>query len=75
MTDKIEVMISGQATAQYVKHINITQEEFDELNVMLDSEDRKEQRRAIARIEEMLTGHDIVDVDDFELEDFRAVTE
>jgi hypothetical protein len=70
--EKVRVLITGQATARYAKTLFIKRDEYAELNSMLDSDDRKEQRKAISRIETMLTGYDICDVDDFELEDFRA---
>jgi hypothetical protein len=75
MTDKIEVTITGQARAQYAKTIRLTQEEFNELDAMLDSDDRHVRRKAQSRIECMLSGSDLIDIDDFELEEFMAVTE
>lgn len=71
MTEFVTVRVSGEERVRYDQIKKVPKDEFERLNAMLESEDRRERRKAEELIGDLLIDRrDVLDADDFELEDF-----
>ena len=71
MTEYVTVRISGEERVRYDQTKKVPKEEFERLNAMLDSDDRRERRKAEELIGDLwIDRRDVLDADSFELEDF-----
>jgi len=76
MTEYVTVRITGEERVRYDQTKEVPKAEFERLNAMLDSDDRRERRMAKELIGGLfINRRDALDADDFELEDFMIVTE
>lgn len=76
MTEYVTVRISGEERVRYDQTKKVPKAEFERLNALLDSEDRSERRKAEEMIGDLLVDRrDVLDADDFELEDFMVVAD
>lgn len=62
---KLRVLITASQTVSYRQHVEMSQEEWDKLNM-------KEPKEAAQEIQEWLNLHDIYDSRDIEDDDFEA---
>lgn len=72
MEDKVKVIICGEMRAIFHQEIEMERSEFDRINNDLDDEQRSVRRAAERDIEGLLDCSDILDLDDFELEEFHV---
>lgn len=71
MTEYVTVRIYGEERVRYDQTKKVPKEEFERLNAMLDSDDRRERRKAEELIGDLwIDRRDVLDADSFELEDF-----
>lgn len=75
MTEYVQVNIQGEERVRYDQTVKMKKEDFERLNAMLDSDDRGERRKAEEIIGDHLDRRDVLDADDFELEDFMIVAD
>lgn len=75
MTEYVKVNIQGEERVRYDQTVKMKKDDFDRLNAMLDSDDRRERRKAEEIIGDHLDRRDVLDADDFELDDFMVVEE
>lgn len=76
MTEYVTVRISGEERVRYDQTKKIPKEEFERLNSMLDSSDRREARKAEELIGDLwIDRRDVLDVGDFEIDDFMVVAD
>ncbi|MFZ5621137.1 MAG: hypothetical protein ACOY5W_08970 [Pseudomonadota bacterium] len=76
MTEYVTVRISGEERVRYDQTKKVPKDEFERLNALLNSEDRSERRKAEEVIGDLFVDRrDVLDADDFELEDFIVVAD
>ena len=76
MTEFVTVRISGEERVRYDQTKKVPKAEFERLNAMLDSEDRRERRKAEELIGDLfIDRRDVLDADDFELDDFMIAAD
>lgn len=76
MTEYVTVRIAGEERVRYDQTKKIPKEEFERLNAMLDSGNRREARKAEELIGDLfIDRRDVLDADDFEIDDFMVVAD
>lgn len=68
--EMVEVTIQAFERVEYYQTVKMKKTEFDRLDKMLDSNDRREQERAQDEIQGWIDTRNICDVDRFKLEYF-----
>lgn len=73
MTEYVKVNIQGEERVRYDQTVRMKKNDFDRLSAMLESDDRSESKKAQEIIGDYLDRKDILDADDFDLDDFMIV--
>lgn len=69
--ETVEVVIQATERVEYYQIVRMPKAEFEKLDKMLDSDDRKERKKAEEKVQMWVNTEIIFDASDFELEDFR----
>lgn len=73
MTETVSVLIVGEERVRYHQIKTMPKAEFERLDAMLDSDDRKERNKAQQIIGYLwIDRRDVFDSDDFEIDDFKT---
>lgn len=75
MTQKIRVEIQCQEVVIYNQYVEMTKQQFDNLNARLYSKNRMERERAEEEVFEWIDRRNVYDSDNLEVETFEIMDE